>query len=111
MAQSVVIGLALGLVVAASPFPLPLLSSASGPIPACASFAQAVLADQDTANVVFINATAHGPGTYNVSNTFNTYGFCEVNAAVKYTANDSLRFALWLPDIASYGGSFTAVGR
>jgi hypothetical protein len=44
---------------------------------------------------------------------FNTIPFCEINAAISYgpNKNNTLTFALWLPDHAHYARRFMAVGN
>jgi hypothetical protein len=78
------------------------------PTASCTAFAQIDLSDY---NATFTAAQRWPTGSKNITNVFNSYAFCEVNATVRYTSNDTLEFSLWLPEVAEYGGSFTAVGK
>lgn len=55
-------------------------------------------------------ATHYAAGAYNVSGAVNQISFCDVRASVAYGTNDTLNFALWLPD-EGYSSRFMAVGN
>lgn len=78
--------------------------------PNCSSFAKTL--PLSAYNATFLNATNYPINTLNVSNVLNNVSFCEVYASISYgtTGNDSLIFALWLPDILQYANRFMAVG-
>lgn len=61
-------------------------------------------------NSSFLNSTYYATGALNVSGTLNTVSFCEIYASVSYGTNDSLIFALWLPD-KEYSSRFMAIGN
>jgi feruloyl esterase len=61
-------------------------------------------------NATFLNTTHYPVGALNVSGSINNISFCEVYASVSYGSNDSLTFALWLPD-SQYASRFTVVGN
>lgn len=77
----------------------------------CESFAQSF--DISPYNGQIINATYYQANTVNITNTFNTLPFCEVNANISYGQhnNNTLNFALWLPDTAHWSSRFMAVGN
>jgi hypothetical protein len=54
--------------------------------------------------------THYATGALNVSGTLNKISFCEVYASISYGTNDSLIFALWLPD-TQYSSRFMALGN
>lgn len=62
-------------------------------------------------NATYLNATYYPQHSLNVSNTFNDIAFCEIYGSVAYGSNDSLNFALWLPDNSKYHSRFLAVGN
>ena len=62
-------------------------------------------------NATILNATHHAIGEYSVSGTTNQVPFCQVQATVKYGSDDTLNFALWLPDKSLYSSRFMAVGN
>ena len=78
--------------------------------PDCSSFAKSLaLVDY---NATFLNATDYPVDTLNVTNTYNNIPFCGIYASISYgTGNDSLIFALWLPDPSQYEHRFMAVGN
>ena len=76
----------------------------------CTLFAKEVSLSSSNASV--LNATYYPRNALNVSGVLNTLSFCEVYGAVSYGAgNDTLIFAVWLPDILQYEGRFIAVGN
>lgn len=75
---------------------------------ACVAFAQESLAK--ATNVTWSGAIYHSAHSVNISNVSNEFGFCEVNASVMYSFNDSLHFSVWLPDTLQYNDRFMAVG-
>ena len=77
--------------------------------PDCGSFAASV--SLSNYNATFVNATYYPANSLNVSTIFNDVAFCEVYSSVSYGTNDSLIFALWLPDVSNYGKRFMAVGN
>ncbi|KAK5132715.1 hypothetical protein LTR08_008681 [Meristemomyces frigidus] len=78
--------------------------------PNCTSFATSVALG--SFNATFLNATYYSADALNVSAVFNSVSFCEVYASISYgTGNDSLVFALWLPETLQYEGRFMAVGN
>ncbi|KAK4545620.1 hypothetical protein LTR36_002573 [Oleoguttula mirabilis] len=78
--------------------------------PNCTSFVTSV--SLASLNATFLNATYYPTGSLNVSAILNTVPFCEVYASVSYgTGNDTLAFALWLPDTLQYEDRFMAVGN
>ena len=88
---------------------IPLTVSTVLPRSNCISFAAALsLSDYSAA---FLNATYYPANSLNVSTIFNDIPFCEVYSSISYGSNDSLIFALWLPDVSSYGRRFMAVGN
>ena len=60
-----------------------------------------------------LNATYNQPHAVNITDTFNTIAFCEINASITYGEynNDTLNFALWLPEKAEYHHRLMAVGN
>jgi feruloyl esterase len=64
-------------------------------------------------NASFLNATYYPVRGLNVSGTFNSLPFCEVYSSISYGdhGNDSLIFAVWLPDAPQYQQRFLAVGN
>lgn len=79
--------------------------------PDCTSFATSV--DLTEYSATILNSTYHPAQTVNVSTTFNSIPFCEIYGSISYGANnnDSLAFALWLPDASHYNNRFLAVGN
>jgi feruloyl esterase len=75
----------------------------------CSSFASSV--DLSEYNGSVLNATYHSTNSVNITNVFNDIPFCEVYGTIAYGSNDSLVFALWLPDASSYEQRFMAVGN
>ena len=61
-------------------------------------------------NASVLNTTYYAKGRYNSSGTVNEVSFCEVQASVNYGNNDTLNFAVWLPD-KKYSSRFMAVGN
>jgi feruloyl esterase len=76
--------------------------------PSCTSFAPSALLS--TYNATFLNTTHYPAGGLNVSGTLTKVSFCELYASINYGSNDSLAFALWLPD-TQYTSRFMAVGN
>ncbi len=76
--------------------------------PNCVSLAQSASLSAYSASL--LNTTYYSTGELNVLGTLNTISFCEVYASVSYGTNDSLTFALWLPD-AQYSSRFMALGN
>lgn len=74
----------------------------------CSSLAE--LSSLVTYNASIVSAKHYDVGGKNVSGTLNEVAFCEVSAKVKYGTNDSLTFALWLPD-TKYSSRFMAIGN
>lgn len=62
-------------------------------------------------NAKFLNSTYYPEKALNASSNFNNIPFCEVYGSVAYGKNDTLIFALWLPDQADYEDRFLAVGN
>ncbi|KAK5107508.1 hypothetical protein LTR62_001080 [Meristemomyces frigidus] len=63
-------------------------------------------------NTTVLNSTYYPAGGLNNSGTVNSVAFCEVYSSVSYgTGNDSLIFAIWLPDVLQYESRFMAVGN
>jgi hypothetical protein len=58
-----------------------------------------------------LNTTYYPTNSLNISNTFNDIPFCEVYSSISYGSNNSLVFALWLPDVSVYEHRFMAVGN
>ncbi|RGP77154.1 tannase and feruloyl esterase [Fusarium longipes] len=75
----------------------------------CSSLAQSTCLDGYNGTV--LNTTYHTPGTLDVSGTRNRIPFCEVYASISYGNNNSLMFAVWLPDAKHYSSRFIAVGN
>jgi feruloyl esterase len=74
----------------------------------CTSLTKSSCLSQYNASIV--NATSFGVGEKNVSGTQNDIAFCEVNAVVRYSNNDSLSFAVWLPNLDD-ASRFMAIGN
>lgn len=62
-------------------------------------------------NASVVHATYHAANSFNVSSTFNSIPFCEVQAQVAYGKNNILSFTVWLPDECDYQQRFLAVGN
>ncbi|EMC95206.1 hypothetical protein BAUCODRAFT_35203 [Baudoinia panamericana UAMH 10762] len=79
--------------------------------PNCSTFGSSASLRQY--NATFLNATHYGPRGVNASGLLNTVSFCEVYASVAYGpyGNDSLVFAVWLPEYVQYENRFMAVGN
>lgn len=77
--------------------------------PNCSTFAHDI--DFTPYNATFLNATLYPPRTLNTSNTLNNYTFCEIYAAINYSPNARLVFALWLPEPSQYQNRFLALGN
>lgn len=96
---------------------LPILASLSSALvlphvtPNCSAFALPILSTQQDAT--FLNATYYPVHSLNVSNAYNNVSLCEVYASVSYgsNGNDSLTFAVWLPERAQYENRFMTVGN
>jgi feruloyl esterase len=86
----------------------PLAITASYLFPNCSSPAK--LTSLYAYNASLLNATYYAKGALNVSGTLNKVSFCEIYASISYGTNDSLTFALWLPD-TQYSSRFMAVGN
>ncbi|KAK0975347.1 hypothetical protein LTS01_013893 [Friedmanniomyces endolithicus] len=79
-------------------------------VPDCATFGAGVALGAYDATL--LNTTYYPIGSLNNSDVLNTVAFCEVYASISYgTGNDSLIFALWLPDVLHYDNRFMAVGN
>jgi feruloyl esterase len=74
----------------------------------CTSFAPSTLLT--SYNATSLNTTHYPINALNISGTLNNVSFCELYASVSYGTNDTLTFALWLPD-SQYASRFTAVGN
>lgn len=74
----------------------------------CSSLTHSTSLSADHSSV--LNATYYATGALNVSGILNKISFCEVYASVSYGTNDSLDFALWLPD-KDYSSRFMAIGN
>ncbi|TIA71558.1 tannase and feruloyl esterase [Aureobasidium pullulans] len=78
----------------------------------CASFTHNLTLAENTKT---LNTTYHAPHTVNITsgqqNTYNSHGFCEVDATVSYGRNSTLHFSVYLPDALPYNGRFMAVGN
>ncbi|CAG9993990.1 unnamed protein product [Clonostachys byssicola] len=74
----------------------------------CSSFGQSV--DLSSYNATILNSTHYAAGELNESGTVNAVPFCEVYSSVSYGTNDTIIFALWLPD-EQYSSRFMAVGN
>jgi len=83
-------------------------AAASYNSPKCSSFAH--LPSLSAHNASLLNATHYATGALNVSGVLNQISFCEVYVSVSYGTNDSLIFALWLPD-TQYSSRFIALGN
>ncbi|TKA63484.1 hypothetical protein B0A55_09610 [Friedmanniomyces simplex] len=78
--------------------------------PGCASFGADVALG--AYNATLLNSTYYSIGSLNNSDVLNTVSFCELYASISYgTGNDTLIFALWLPDVLDYDKRFMAVGN
>lgn len=76
----------------------------------CSSFVKAL--DLRSYNASLLNTTYYPIGGLSNSGVLNNVSFCEVYASISYgTGNDSLVFAIWLPEVAQYEGRFMAVGN
>lgn len=81
----------------------------------CTAFANAAQLSEFNGQV--LNATHFSPNTRNITlgtlNISNDIPFCEIFARISYGAanNNTLTFALWLPDNAHYSSRFMAVGN
>ncbi|KAK4569362.1 hypothetical protein LTR86_003124 [Recurvomyces mirabilis] len=76
----------------------------------CSTFAAGVKLNSYNATV--LNATYYPIHGLNDSGVLNNVSFCQVYSEVSYgTGNDSLIFALWLPDVLQYESRFMAVGN
>ncbi|CAK4034209.1 Hypothetical predicted protein [Lecanosticta acicola] len=62
-------------------------------------------------NATILNSTYYPANSLNVSGFFNHHPLCEVYGSVPCGSNDSLVFAIWLPDRSGYKGRFMAVGN
>jgi feruloyl esterase len=62
-------------------------------------------------NTTILNTTYYATGKLDAEGLRNEVPFCEVYSSVSYGDNDTLIFALWLPDAAVYGSRFMAVGN
>ena len=64
-------------------------------------------------NATLLNATFYPTASLNVSGTLNNVSFCEVYSSISYgsNGNDSLAFAVWLPQTLQYNNRFLAVGN
>ncbi|KAK0257552.1 hypothetical protein LTS09_007599 [Friedmanniomyces endolithicus] len=79
-------------------------------VPDCATFGARVALGAYDAKL--LNTTYYPIGSLNNSDVLNTVAFCELYASASYgTGNDSLIFALWLPDVLDYDNRFMAVGN
>jgi hypothetical protein len=77
--------------------------------PNCSSLAQSTcLAGY---NATILNVTYHATGALDISGTHNRIPLCEIYASVRYANNNSLIFALWLPDAKHYSSRFMAIGN
>lgn len=76
--------------------------------PNCSSLPQST--SLSAYNASLLNATHYATGALNVSGTLNKISFCEVYASISYGTNNSLIFALWLPD-TQYSSRFMALGN
>src|SRR4051812_28984382 len=85
-----------------------LVTAASPLSTKCSSFAKS--ASLSAYSTSFLNATYYAKGALNDAGVLNKVSFCEVYAAVSYGSNDTLIFALWLPD-KQYSSRFMAVGN
>jgi hypothetical protein len=74
----------------------------------CSSFGLSV--DLSSYNATILNSTHYATGELNESGTVNAVPFCEVYTSVGYGTNDTIIFALWLPD-EQYSSRFMAVGN
>ncbi|CAI6084262.1 unnamed protein product [Clonostachys chloroleuca] len=74
----------------------------------CSSFGQSV--ELSSYNATILNSTHYAVGELNEAGTVNAVPFCEVYASVGYGTNDTIIFALWLPD-EQYSSRFMAVGN
>jgi feruloyl esterase len=74
----------------------------------CSSLAQSTCLGAYNASL--LNTTYYATGALNVSGVLNSISFCEVYASVSYGINDSLIFALWLPD-TQFSSRFMAIGN
>lgn len=77
--------------------------------PHCSSFVHAT--DLSQYNTTILNSTYYPGNKLNVSGTFNQISFCEVYGSISYGRNNSLIFALWLPNSPNYEHRFMAVGN
>ncbi|KAK7189866.1 hypothetical protein DPSP01_008421 [Paraphaeosphaeria sporulosa] len=83
-------------------------TAASYSAPNCSALAQTT--SLSAYNTSLLNTTYYPTGALNVSGTLNKVSLCEVYASVSYGTNDSLIFALWLPD-TQYLSRFIAIGN
>lgn len=77
--------------------------------PHCSSLVHST--DLSQHNATLLNSTYYAGNKLNVSGTFNQISFCEVYGSISYGRNNSLIFALWLPDSLDYEHRFMAVGN
>jgi feruloyl esterase len=85
-----------------------LVTSATRTFRNCSSLAQST--SLGAYNASLLNTTYYATGALNVSGSLNSISFCEIYASVSYGTNDSLIFALWLPD-THYSSRFMAIGN
>jgi feruloyl esterase len=85
------------------------LAAAASNIPLdCSSLAHSTFLKAYNASL--LNTTHYSTGAFNASGNVNKISFCEAHASIGYGSNDSLIFALWLPD-TQYSSRLMAIGN